>query len=232
MKKSGGFLKGFQFLGSFFMKRTTGILCIIALLGISYEARPQERARVNSLSDRAPNLDISVVRGNPVDLEKGRGKNVYIIEFWATWCAPCRYTAPHLSALQKKYRHKGLVVVGISEEDKETVGPYLEEMGDKMDYTVAIDRDQKTTARYMAAFNVNSIPHAFIVDRSGRMAWHGNPLLPSMEETLVALLDEKIGTHPRARTAPVQSGSGKKEDRSGKKTDYSSSGSPSGSGSK
>ncbi len=133
------------------------------------------------LGDPAPPLKVKEwVKGGPVDLAKGKGKNVYVVEFWATWCPPCRTSIPHLTELQKKYKDKNVVVIGISSSDKDVdkVKAFVESMGDKMGYVVAYeDRLESPTAdAYMKAFHQNGIPTAFIVDKQGRIAWIGHPM--------------------------------------------------------
>lgn len=129
------------------------------------------------LGDPAPEIQVADwIKGEPVELAKGKGKNIFVIEFWATWCGPCVKSIPHLTELQKEYRDKGVVVIGISDESASVVKPFVEKTGDEMGYTVAIDKREATGRRYMAAFGIDGIPHAFVVDKSGAIAWHGHPL--------------------------------------------------------
>ena len=121
----------------------------------------------------APLKGLEWVKGGPVAFESG---NVYIIEFWATWCGPCKVSIPHLTKIQKKYKDKGVTIIGISTEAPETVKPFVKKMGDQMDYTVAVDVNGFAQKNYMRAFNVNGIPHAFIVNSNGKIAWNGHPL--------------------------------------------------------
>jgi len=113
------------------------------------------------------------VKGRPVTFEPG---SIYVVEFWATWCPPCRTSIPHLTKIQRKYRSKKVKVIGITSEKMDKVKPYLVQMGAKMSYTVAIDKEGKTSKGYMRAFKQNGIPHAFIVDGEGKIAWHGHPM--------------------------------------------------------
>ncbi|MBI5093560.1 MAG: TlpA family protein disulfide reductase [Candidatus Hydrogenedentes bacterium] len=131
------------------------------------------------------------VKNGPINLADGAGKNVYLVEFWASWCPPCRESVAHLTALQKKYKDKGLVVVGVSAEETDDVKAFVSAQGDRMNYAVAVDQDGKTNEEYMDANGINTIPHAFLVDKSGAVAWHGFPLDNEMEKTLVKLLGEK-----------------------------------------
>ena len=151
----------------------------------------------------APPLKIGEwVKGKPVDLKDGKGKTVYVVEFWATWCPPCRKSIPHLTELQKKYADKDVVFIGVTDEvnDVDTVKEFVTKQGSKMEYTVAIDAPAKgdegptpTVAAYMQAFGVNGIPCAFIVDRNGKVAYVGNPADPGdkMDEALEQIVTGK-----------------------------------------
>ncbi len=125
----------------------------------------------------APELDLAkFVKGKPLSLAKGRGSDVYVVEFWATWCGPCRTSIPHLTEIQKKFKDKGVTIIGISDETEAEVNPFVKQMGDKMDYVVAIDKNRSTFGRYMTAFQQGGIPTAFIVDKAGKIVWFGHPM--------------------------------------------------------
>jgi thiol-disulfide isomerase/thioredoxin len=149
----------------------TGLLPLLALLS------PLPSLHAANLGDPAGALEISDwAKGDAVDLESARGKKVVVIEFWATWCGPCRVSIPHLTELQKKYESRGVTIVGVSDETSATVKSFVSSMGEKMDYTVAVDRDRRTSEAFMGAYSINGIPHAFVVDKEGRIAWHGHPM--------------------------------------------------------
>jgi len=129
------------------------------------------------LGEPAPPLSVTEwAKGGPINLADGKGKNVYLVEFWATWCPPCQKSIPHLTELQKEYKDKGVIVIGVSNEDAATVKPFVEGKGAQMDYAVAIDNKDETTKAYMGAFEMKGIPVAFVVDKNGALVWHGHPM--------------------------------------------------------
>jgi len=106
-----------------------------------------------------------------------RGKFV-LIDFWATWCPPCRAAIPELNGYQKKFGDK-LVVIGISDETEEAVRRLTDP---KIEYAIAID----TQARTKKAVEVTGIPHVLIIDPHGIVRWEGFPFLAGYE------LNEKV----------------------------------------
>ena len=103
-----------------------------------------------------------------------------IVEFWATWCAPCRASIPHLTELQQRYASQGLVVVGLTKEDPdnrlEKVKAFVTQQGDRMGYAVGFDADGNAYRDYMQAAGQQGIPTAFLIDRAGKVAWIGHPM--------------------------------------------------------
>jgi len=148
------------------------------------------------LGDIAPPLQIAdYVKGGEVDFDQGRGKNIYVIEFWAMSSQSGLEIVPHLSRLQKEYRDDGVVIVGITTEVKADVETFVEKMGNKMDYVVATDDDSYTTLHYMGGFGRTEIPHAFVIDRHGRFTWEGHPML--VEEGIELVLAEEPAENER-----------------------------------
>ncbi|MCS6777569.1 MAG: redoxin family protein [Chloroherpetonaceae bacterium] len=173
------------------MRKGAILLALIATLaGISAATHALK------VGDKAPPIRVARwVKGTPVQtFEKGR---VYIIEFWATWCPPCRTTIPHLTAIARKHRDR-CVIAGISvlenaPDIEKEVTRFVASMGDRMDYHVAIDDRSEApegwmARNWMAAANQSSIPVAFVIDKSGRIAWIGHPMddLDTIVDDLVA----------------------------------------------
>lgn len=141
------------------------------------EPIPDGTPPVAVLGSKAPPLAIANwVKGEKA--EKFEPGKAYIVEFWATWCGPCIQNIPHLTKLQKKYKDRGLVVIGISSADQggiAVVKPFVEKQGERMGYTVALDDSGKTALAYMAATGQQGIPVAYVIDRTGKLAWYGHP---------------------------------------------------------
>lgn len=181
-------------------------LCIAALvLSVSLTG-----ALADKIGDKAKPLNISGwVKGAtaeaPVDVTDG--KNVYVVEFWATWCGPCRTSIPHLTELQKKYKDKGVVFVGVSNETMEKVQPFVEEQGEKMDYIVALDKENLPNKDYMRAYGQNGIPCAFIINKKGQIVWAGHPM--TMDKPLEEIV---AGTYDLAAAIKADAMRGKISD--------------------
>ncbi len=151
--------------------------------GKAVSSDSKARAALPSLAigDPAPPLQVDQwVLGEPVDPVLNGG--VFVVEFWATWCGPCRVGMPHISELQQ---HHGDAVkfVGVTREDVETVEGFLDSDApdgrlwrELVQYRMVTDLDGATNVAYMQAANQNGIPTAFIVGREGIVEWIGHPM--------------------------------------------------------
>lgn len=147
-----------------------------------------------AIGDDAPAISIEHwVKGAAIsDFEDGQ---VYVMEFWATWCGPCITTMPHLSGLQDKYGDTVKIIGVSSEKELETVTNFLQDTNkgdnmlnsDRMRYTVTVDPDRSTSRDFMEAAGQRGIPTAFIINGEGKVAWIGHPM--SMDEPLEQVVD-------------------------------------------
>jgi peroxiredoxin len=109
----------------------------------------------------APDFTIRDVTGNTVRLSDLRGRGV-LLNFWATWCPPCRAEIPYLIAAQEKYGAKGIVVIGIDfGESDDQVKRFAQENG--MNFRLAMD----DTGEVYQTYNVRGIPTTYFIDRNG-----------------------------------------------------------------
>ncbi len=112
----------------------------------------------------APDFTLNDLEGRPFRFADTRGK-VVILDFWATWCPPCKRELPHFQELYEEYKDEGLVVIGIAldREGASAVKPFVEAHG--FTYPVLIG-DKRITATYGG---IRGIPTTFVIDRQGRI---------------------------------------------------------------
>jgi thiol-disulfide isomerase/thioredoxin len=149
--------------------------------------------------DTAPKLDVSKwVQGEPV--KEFKPGTVYIMAFWATWCGPCREEIPYLNQLHKKYKDRGLVVIGqdVWEKDVTKVGPFIKQMGEQMTYRIALDQISGTTNEpgrmaetWLKAADEGGIPTTFLIDKQGRIALIDEIDEESIEQVLAGTFDAR-----------------------------------------
>ena len=131
----------------------------------------------------APDFELPDLSGQTVSLAASNGR-VRLIDFWATWCPPCRDEIPMLNELHRTYESEGLTILAISDEKAEVVQEFAEEVG--MDYTNLIDPGEVSEN-----YRVLGLPTAFLSDREGRIvdSYRGPKSRKHLEEKIRELLD-------------------------------------------
>jgi thiol-disulfide isomerase/thioredoxin len=183
------------------MRRCLTILAAAAMCLAAAGARADE---ILNVGDPAPKLAVSGwVKGEKVDqFEPGK---TYVVEFWATWCGPCRVSIPHVTELAHKHKDVRFIGVDVWENNTKLVKPFVDQMGDKMDYSVALDdvpaggnANAGAMARtWMKAAEENGIPAAFVI-HDGKIAWIGHPM--NMDEPLAKITAGEWNTADMAKT--------------------------------
>jgi len=131
------------------------------------------------IGDPAPPLQLTTwLKGKPV--KKFKKGQVYVLEFWTTWCSPCRAAMPHLSALAAQYRGKATIISidnsALENKTMQQVKAFVDSMGKRMDYLVATEDKQVMTQSWVLAAGAGSLPGTAVVDQQGRLAWIGHPI--------------------------------------------------------
>ena len=158
-------------------------LLLIGALVHAASLTPRAQAGELKIGDTAPMLKVSkFVKGTPITkFEHGK---TYVVEFWATWCGPCKASIPHLTEMAKKYKDVKFVGVSVWENKQSDIEPFVKEMGDKMAYTVAVDdvpagktgNEGFMATNWMTAAHQNGIPAAFVINKDSKVAWIGHPM--------------------------------------------------------
>ncbi len=167
----------------------TGLLIAAGLLLVPCSAARSaasaaERPTVAAARPLAPEFSLPALNGKQIDLAKYRGK-VVLLDFWATWCAPCRTTIPRLVKLQKRNRDRGVQVIGISlDDDPRAVRAALRQFA--FNYPVAIG-DAALAERYGG---ILGLPVLFVIGCDGRIEhrYDGETDLEVIERRVETLL--------------------------------------------
>ncbi|BDI30404.1 thioredoxin [Capsulimonas corticalis] len=151
------------------MRHTTlaGLILAFGALAIGGPGRAQDA--VLPAGTKAPAFTTRTISGAPLSMQSLRGK-VVLMDFWATWCGPCRMATPTLQSLHKKFAAKGLKVIGVSIDDPNTldqVKPFMKTAG----VTYTISATPASNMKAAQKYNVSGIPAMFLIDKKGYVRW-------------------------------------------------------------
>lgn len=163
------------------MRRLLLVLCCAGLLGglaaceSDDETSPADAPRTSAEAKSgtsyktdpvpAPDLTMTTLDGQEINLAQQKGK-VVLVNFWATWCAPCRKEIPDLIDLYDEHKSDGLMVVGVAldEEGTEVVAPFAER--EKINYPIVIDTTETIEAKFDAMYG---LPTTYVVNPEGKI---------------------------------------------------------------
>ncbi len=145
-------------------------------------------ATARSSVKQAPSTEVATLEGKKVSLQQLAGKAV-LVNFWATWCEPCRMELPELSALEARHREKGLVVVGVS-VDRTATASDVKTFADRRKVVFPLWHDPDE--RLASAFGVQTLPASFLLDRKGNVVWSQTGAVAPNDAALAAAIDKAI----------------------------------------
>jgi peroxiredoxin len=141
--------------------RVFQIARLLAVAGLAMSNMPAGAAVTPSAG--APDFTLPSLDGPNLRLQEQRGR-VVMINFWATWCGPCRVEMPHLSKLYEKYRGSGFTVLAVNiDEDPHKAASLAKQLG--MRFPVLLDTEKKVSRLY----DLSTMPSTVLVDRDGRV---------------------------------------------------------------
>ena len=136
----------------------------------------------------APDFTLQQLDAGTVRLSDLRGQ-VVVMEFWATWCGPCRFSTPSLDVIYRKFRDRGVTVLLINQgETAEKVRTWVE---GRFQAPILLDQDRRVAMRY----GVQGIPRLFIVDQAGQILYVRSGYGGGLERDLTAILNELLAAH-------------------------------------
>ena len=130
----------------------------------------------SDISGKAPDFTLKSRSGKNLRLSDYRG-NVVLLNFWASWCGPCRQEMPLLEAMYKKYKKLGFVILGVNvEQDSSKANTYLSDVS--VSFPVLYDNNNTASKLY----NVSAMPTTVIIDRNGNMRYLHKGYKPGYEK--------------------------------------------------
>ncbi|MFQ6605670.1 MAG: peroxiredoxin family protein [Fidelibacterota bacterium] len=138
----------------------------------------------------APNVTLTLLDGKKVQLKDIASQGPVVVDFWATWCEPCKKEMVQLEKIYKKYKEQGLTILAISQDSPRSlakVKPYIRSK--RFTYQVARDPNQQVGKK----FNVQLLPTTFIVNSGMEIVWTHQGYIPGDEKKLETIILGLLG---------------------------------------
>ena len=186
--------RGWRVLARIALLLAGGILVVLALRAWPAGSLMFGWARGPRMGELAPGIEGRTMDGRPLSLARLRGR-VVLVDFWATWCGPCRTEMPAIQRLWQERGQEGFTVLGMSQDESPTdVVLYVRDVG--VTYPIAL-----VTARQRRDYNVTALPTSYLVDRRGRVR---HMVLGAAPDTLLRkLVNELLAEAPTGAGGPV-----------------------------
>ena len=153
------------------LSKTLSSFCLVLLLGFNAQAIAAKKVQ-----GPAPDFTLKALSGKNMKLSEMRG-TVILLNFWASWCAPCRLEMPLLNDLHNKYQALGFAVLGVNvEEDSNMARRYINDR--PVDFPILLDNTQQVSKQY----KVIAMPTTVLIDRDGNMRYLHQGFKPGDEK--------------------------------------------------
>lgn len=167
---------------------------LLAFVTLLCAAAPAAAADLTLLKpgDTAPQLvGVSWVQGEP--LSSWKAGDVYVLDFWATWCGPCKRSIPDLDKFADLHTKDNVHVIGVAVWPRDGQVPttdFVKQKGAEMSYAICEDDADGTNATaFLSSAAQNGIPCVMVIDKQGKVAWIGNPLVGDVPGTVAKVVD-------------------------------------------
>jgi peroxiredoxin len=163
-----------------------GLLLVFSGCQPATETPVEANAATPTPRPPAPDFALETLNGETLRLADYEGQ-VVLVNFWASWCPPCKEEMPALEAYYQAYKDEGLMVLGVNVKDsEESLEAFLEEYD--VSFPVILDHDAKVAGKY----NITGLPTSFFVDREGQIigSWPGMVTQTFLEKNVTPFLEE------------------------------------------
>ena len=161
------------------------LLLMVGLIGFAlYQVIKAGESDKPEVGEWAPNFQLPTLTGKPMSLQQLKGKAV-VLNFWGSWCEPCRTEMPALTEIYRRYRAKGIVVIGINiAETDVTATQFVKQY--KLDFPIWMDRDREVVDLY----RIGPIPSTYFIDPTGKIAYvkEGPLALNELEKIILSIM--------------------------------------------
>lgn len=167
----------------FFIRTAILILLLFTLIGYAFRQNLKGNEELE-IGDKAPDFQLESLTGERVKLSDLKGK-VVLINFWATWCPPCKKEMPAIQSVYNEFHDDGFVVLAVNLAESEYIISQFKKKTD-IEFPIYLDKDESVKSMY----GVYYIPSSFFIDRQGKIArmYEGEMKIENLKEWIESLL--------------------------------------------